>query len=299
MSIKETKKRIVTHNGKFHTDEIFAVATIILAHPGVDFEVVRSRDPEMPSKGDFTVDVGLVCEPENNKFDHHQEGGAGKRKNGIPYASFGLVWLKFGKVLCKSEDIARRLDEKLIVNIDANDNGVSTFNTLFEKVSPYTIVDYFNSFAKRNAMVEENNHTFIELVEEAKSLLIREIQKEKIDESLRNEVERIYKESSGKEIIFLPKYLPWEEVLTSHPEPIFVAYPDMENENFRVSTVPKIRGSFTSRKRFPSEWAGKTGNELAKLTGVTDATFCHNGRFIAGAKTKNGVMKLAELALNK
>jgi len=36
---------------------------------------------------------------------------------------------------------------------------------------------------------------------------------------------------------------------------------------------------------------------LAKVTGVPDATFCHNGRFLAVAKSKEGALKLAEIAL--
>jgi uncharacterized UPF0160 family protein len=37
--------------------------------------------------------------------------------------------------------------------------------------------------------------------------------------------------------------------------------------------------------------------ELAQVTGVADAVFCHNKLFMAVAKSKEGAIKLAELAL--
>src|SRR5437764_1161911 len=94
---------IVAHNGNFHADDVFAVATVLLVLERSDFpawrqaipKIIRTRDPKTIEKADFVVDVGGVYDAENNRFDHHQAGGAGTRANGIPYASFGLVWKKF------------------------------------------------------------------------------------------------------------------------------------------------------------------------------------------------------------
>ena len=36
---------------------------------------------------------------------------------------------------------------------------------------------------------------------------------------------------------------------------------------------------------------------LADVTGVADAVFCHNGVFIAGAKSKQGALQLAAMAV--
>ncbi|RMD58252.1 MYG1 family protein, partial [Candidatus Woesearchaeota archaeon] len=47
----------------------------------------------------------------------------------------------------------------------------------------------------------------------------------------------------------------------------------------------------------PKEWAGSDAQTLAKLTGVQDAVFCHRNLFIAAAKSKQGALKLAKLAL--
>ena len=47
----------------------------------------------------------------------------------------------------------------------------------------------------------------------------------------------------------------------------------------------------------PESWAGKKDEELQQASGVSDAIFCHRGRFMAVAKTYEGVLKMAEIAL--
>ena len=54
---------------------------------------------------------------------------------------------------------------------------------------------------------------------------------------------------------------------------------------------------FKNRKDLPAEWAGLRDAELARVTGVADAVFCHRNRFMAVARTKEGAVALAKLAL--
>ena len=87
-------KKIVTHNSTFHADDVFAVATLLIIEP--DAEVIRTRDENIISSADYVVDVGQIYDKDKKRFDHHQLGGAGKRDDGIEYASFGLVWKEYG-----------------------------------------------------------------------------------------------------------------------------------------------------------------------------------------------------------
>jgi uncharacterized UPF0160 family protein len=121
------KTKIVTHSSKFHTDDIFAVATLILVLGEENIEVVRSRDPEVIKTGDYVVDVGGEYNLDTKRFDHHQKGGAGQRENGIPYASFGLVWKHFGTQVSGSEEVMKRIDQQLVQPVDAGDNGGEDF----------------------------------------------------------------------------------------------------------------------------------------------------------------------------
>src|SRR3989344_2504806 len=98
-------KKLITHNGSFHTDDIFAAATlsVLLERKGETYEIIRTRDEEIIKTGDYVFDVGGIYDKEKNRFDHHQVGGAGKSESGIEYSSFGLVWEKFGEEFCNSK----------------------------------------------------------------------------------------------------------------------------------------------------------------------------------------------------
>src|ERR1035437_8220507 len=105
MNIFNKKKIISTHNGTFHTDDVFAVATLSL-FLNDKVTIVRTRDVDIIANADFVCDVGGEHDSARSRFDHHQQGGAGKRANGTPYAAFGLVWKEFGEQLSGSKEIA-------------------------------------------------------------------------------------------------------------------------------------------------------------------------------------------------
>jgi uncharacterized UPF0160 family protein len=116
-----------THDGRFHADEIFALAVLKLIFP--DLEIVRSRDEKVYKKADIIVDVGHVYDPENLIFDHHQRSFSIKRESGIPYASFGLAWKQYGESLCGSSQTAEYIDSVIVQAIDADDNGIEIYET--------------------------------------------------------------------------------------------------------------------------------------------------------------------------
>ena len=55
--------------------------------------------------------------------------------------------------------------------------------------------------------------------------------------------------------------------------------------------------SFKNKKDLPVSWAGLKDADLQKVTGVSDAVFCHRGLFLAVAKSKEGAIKLAQIAV--
>ena len=87
------------------------------------------------------------------------------------------------------------------------------------------------------------------------------------------------------------------DALQNFPEPLFVVYGD--KEDWSVVAMRREKNSFGNRKDFPSAWAGLRKEELRKITGVNEAVFCHNNLFLAVAETKEGAVKLAELAILK
>jgi uncharacterized UPF0160 family protein len=92
--------------------------------------------------------------------------------------------------------------------------------------------------------------------------------------------------------------MPWTHVVVDEmPEVMFVIYPDSDGEQYQVKTVPVELGSFVARLDLPKSWAGLRDQELAAQTGVPDSVFCHLNLFIGGARSLDGAIRMAELAL--
>jgi len=293
-------KKIIfaTHSNRFHTDDVFATAVLMLFLKDKEIEIVRTRDEEIIKSADYVYDVGGIYDESLNRFDHHQEGGAGTRKNGIPYSSFGLVWKKFGKELCGSQEVADFLDKKIVQFVDAMDNGIKTFKEDDDETKTYLFIDAVDAFNPFWPEEEKFDERFLEIVEFAKRILQREIERAKNLEDAKSILKKIYDETDDKRIIYLDKNYPWENILNKYPEPVFV----VKSRGEGMCSVNSVRDniySFETRKLFPESWAGKSGKGLADITGVEDAIFCHNKLFICSAKSKDGAVRLAQLALEE
>jgi uncharacterized UPF0160 family protein len=103
----------------------------------------------------------------------------------------------------------------------------------------------------------------------------------------------------GGRVLVLPRAsLPWKDVVSLEmPEALFVVYPDSSDAQHQLHVVTVEPQSFVARKDLPRAWAGLRAGELAAVCGVPDAVFCHNGRFIAGAVSLQGALRMAEIAL--
>jgi uncharacterized UPF0160 family protein len=300
LSFLSRKIKVVVHNGKFHPDDVAAVA-ILSIYLNKPIKIFRSRDPKVWAEADYVFDVGGEFKPEENKFDHHQEGGAGVRPNGIKYSSAGLVWKHFGEKVAGSPEIWKKIEEKIIQPIDADDNGIELVKNIFEDISPYSFTDYIYSF---NPTAVENNEgslkAFEAAVEVTKKMLAREIKIAKDRMAHTDIVRNIYEKTEDKQLIILDEYYYWKNVLEEYKEPLLVIFPHRQNDTWTIYTISMNEGSeFERRLLLPKSWAGKRDKELVEITGVPDAVFCHNGRFIAGAKSKEGAIALAKLALNQ
>jgi uncharacterized UPF0160 family protein len=314
--MKKIPKKLVTHNGNFHSDDIFAAATlsIYLERQGEIFEIVRTRDEEIIASGDYVFDIGYVYDPDLNRFDHHQPGGAGKHESkngepGIEYSSFGLVWKKFGAELCGGEKAAGVMETKLVAPIDAFDNGFDLVQNKYE-TTPYYIQHLFFSMrptwreeearAKAEGIEHDSSklkdEMFLKCVEIAKVALDREIILSNDMVLAENHVISDYEKSQDKRIIVLDDKYPFG-ALHDFPEPLYVIYPRNITSDWGIEAVSVNPKTFSNRKNFPEAWGGLRNEELEKVTGVEGSIFCHRGLFLAVAKTKEGAMKLAQIAV--
>ena len=296
MSIFGKKITIATHDGRFHADDIFACAVlqIVLKNKA---RIIRTRDAALINAADYVVDVGGEYDVAKKRFDHHQIGAAGNHANGVPMASFGLVWREYGAAISGTREIAARIEQRLVCPIDSEDNGVSLYKPE-SSVLPYTLQSFL--YLSRPTWREDSSMydvSFLKMVKVAQDIILREVVATSDFLLAETNVVRAYNEASDKRVIILDDRYPYHEFLTKYSEPIYVIIPSANKTQWKVETVCVAFPSFESRKPLPKAWAGLRDAELAKVTGVADAVFCHNARFLVAAKSKEGAVALATLAL--
>lgn len=287
---------VVTHGGIFHADEV--LATAILTRALGEITVLRAfKVPEGLGKEVIVYDLG------GGSYDHHQKGGNGSRENGVPYASAGLIWKKFGPKIveaagaCNPEWVWYTIDSELIQGVDAVDNGAApTLNYPTQVMSINRIVSGFNPSWDS---AEDPDTAFLKAVELVSVIfdntLASALSKAKaqsiVEEAIANAQEHI---------MVLERFVPWQEFLLSCSSKAatdveFVIFPSNRG-GFNWQCVPDRIGGFGQRKPVPAEWKGLSGDSLQNLTGVQTATFCHSAGFIGGASTFEGAYALAKIA---
>jgi uncharacterized UPF0160 family protein len=289
---------IATHDGSFHADEVFAVAALGLL--GEPVEVLRTRDREALARADVRVDVGFRDNAASGDFDHHQREFDAGRDNGVRYASFGLVWRRFGARVCDGDqEVADAVDATLVQAVDANDTGQSLTAPVVEGARPISvsgIVAGFNARWDETVGSEQERSRFDAAVALARGILEREIASAASGRRAARLVQEAIREAADPRIVELPVNAPWKQVLVpATAEAQFVIYP--KRQGFGLEAVPRELGTFENRRDLPAEWAGLEGDALVAVTGVEDAVFCHAKRFLVVARSHAGVTRLAELAL--
>ena len=295
---------IITHNGKFHGDEVLAVAILTVCFP--DAKIVRTRDRSLITSEDIAVDFG------GGEFDHHQRGFNERRENGELYSSAGLVWKKYNTaylnrivvpiaektgIYTKSDEmkvIAKEIDDVFISEVDRIDNGAmdpspSCFSAVVRRLNP--------AWDDTDEGAEERQ--FRVAVEYAKAVLDGFILPMLARNRAKAGVLRCVERCKGSKVLIIDTPMPWQEVL-GNMEHSFEFVVIGEDRDWKVQTIRAYEsGSEEPRtiKHLPEAWAGLEGDELVAITGVKTAKFCHRQRFIAGAGTMVDAITLALKAL--
>ncbi|APH55429.1 MYG1 protein [Granulibacter bethesdensis] len=304
---------LITHSGKFHCDEVFAYAVLRfalgLSRPGEDHVLLRTRKPELIETGDIVFDVGLISDPSNNRFDHHQIG-APVRADGTPFSSAGLVWQIYGEravtSLLTPQDaafapaIATALDGKLVKRIDEIDNGVSASGPVVR--NSFDLAALVGDFNPPWDSAEANGPTagdeaFQHATAMVAGVLARQVDIQRSKLQAEALVLAAHAAADDKRLLVLENGMPWKNVVFSHDLPVLLAVSPASNGNWMVDTVPPEPGSFAQRLPLPESWAGLQGTDLAAVSGVADAVFVHVRRFVGGAKTREGAIALAQKTL--
>ena len=283
---------IATHNGKFHADDVFGVALLRQLFP--DSTTVRTRDPEVLAQADIVLDVGGVFDPQTLRFDHHQLS-SGARESGILFSAFGLLWQHYGKEFCGNDSVWQKIDSRLVTAIDAVDNGEDLYTVSDFGARPFDLSEYLGLF---NPIGDEEDFEsqFEEAVALATTVLLR--LKAKYLEVIAAEEFFVssYAQSPDPRYVVLDRYIPHGSIASKQPELLFTVFPGATG-NWTIQTVRPEKSQFGNRKDLPAAWRGLNGAELAEVTGVPDAVFCHKAAFIAAAQSEQGARAMLALAL--
>lgn len=284
---------IATHNGKFHADDVFGVALLTQLYP--DAQVVRSRDPEVLAQADIVLDVGGTYDVETRRFDHHQLT-SGARESGILFSAFGLLWQHYGLEYCDGDErVWSKIDRRLVTAIDAVDNGQDLYTVSDLGTAPVDVSSVLGLF---NPIGDDEDfdtqfHVAVGLATQILDRLRRSFRSAIAAEET---FKAAYKASKDRRSVVLDTFIPHGSVATAQPDLLFTVFPGATG-SWTVQTVRPAGSEFGSRKPFPDAWRGLSGAELAEVTGVADAVFCHKAAFICAAESKEGALRLLELAL--
>jgi len=295
-----------------------------------DSLLVRSRNPELLEACDIIVDVQGQYDGVKH-FDHHQRGFTETFSSDFKtkLSSAGLVYKHFApRIIAQRFEapqdsptvttIFHKLYKEFIEAIDANDNGISAYppdvKPLFNDkgVTLASIIGDLNPEWNEPCTDEEFDTKFVKASQFIGTVFVNKLDyygKSWLparDHVVKAVQTRKTIHPSGKIMVFETS-VPWKEHLFTleqelgvpeEEKPLYVLYGEGPGKNWRIQAVPVSKDTFLSRKPLPEAWRGMRDEQLSDITGIGGAVFVHASGFIGGNKTYEGVLRMAEKALD-
>ena len=299
---------LVTHSGGLHADEVFS--TVILTRLYPQAQLIRSRAAEWITPGPDRIiyDVGGAYDADAGIFDHHQRG-APLRDDGQPFSSFGLIWRHFGRnYLAASgvpaehiEAVHTSFDAKFVLPIDLLDNGALSPASAGPLLTGMLLPDLIESLKPvfDDTVPGADDSAFQTALTIARAFVEARIARSAA--KLRAEaivLEAIAKAGDNR-ILELPMGMPFRPAVVKAGADHLWFVINPRGSDWVIGGIRKSGDSFEQRADLPASWAGLTGAALEAAAGVKGALFCHNGRFIAAAETRDAALEMARIAVRE
>ena len=292
----ENLKTIVTHDGVFHADEVFATALIKLiakSNNESKIEVVRTRNPKVLQEH-LDLETSMVIDVGDSEFDHHQELKY-NTINGeeVPMSSFGLVHKKFLELGLISFD---KDLQNLVVEIDKADNGIapSTVSTLIRTFTP-------NWNDKSDTAMDD---AFKKAIKFAKGILKNMLEKTNssllAEEIIKDEIQNLKKQEllygTRRNYLILETFIPFQETIIRYNETVLeedkIKFVINKNKNkYNLHTIKKALGSFENHIDLISL-------DMAKELGI-NVDFIHNNKFFAVADSVEALEEIIAISMGE
>jgi uncharacterized UPF0160 family protein len=313
----------LTHSGNFHVDETLGYVILhyalapdgdlihrVLGDAAPDrLTFIRTRSPETIKTADIVFDVGGVFDPTHGRYDHHMRDKP-LRADGTPYSAAGLLWEDYGKAAIRNilavpaddtviASIWKTIDKSLILPVDQDDNGVAKMG----KLSLADIVsacsppwDTAELYGPEEAKLREGRG-FANAAAAVASHLVNMIDRARASLKAADRVMAAYEQAEDKRILVMDTGMPTEKMIFEHDLPVVYVVSPAGPDQWNVKAIPPTRGEFGQRVSLPAAWGGLERQALATVSGVQDAVFAHPARFICGAQSREGAVRMARLAL--
>ncbi len=296
---------LVTHSGGFHADEL--LSTVILSRLYPDAEIVRSRAPEWITAAPDRIiyDVGGAYDASAQIFDHHQRG-APLRDDGQPYSSFGLVWKHYGRDYLTASGVPaehvaaihQSFDQKFVLPVDLLDNGAlspATAGPLADLTLPSLLETLKPVFDDKAPGAD--NRGFDAALSIARAVVEAAIRQRAAKLRAEAMVLDAIAATGAGHVLELPMGMPFRPAIikAGADHLLFVVHP--RDKDWCITGIRKMEDSFEQRADLPAAWAGLSNGDLEAVSGVKGASFCHNGRFIAAATSREAILAMAEIAV--
>ncbi|MGB3337661.1 MAG: MYG1 family protein [Devosia sp.] len=294
---------LVTHSGGFHADEL--LSSVILTRLFPQARIVRSRAPDWinPAADRIIYDVGGAYDPEQHIFDHHQRG-APLRDDGQPYSSFGLIWKHYGRdYLVASgipaqhiETVHDKFDASFVLPIDLTDNGVLSPTGPLAGLTLPSLLETLKPVFDDNEPGADDRQFQVALAV-ARSFVEASISRSAAKLRAEAVVQQAIVAAGASRVLELPMGMPFRPsiVKAGADHLLFVVHP--RDKDWCLTTIRKGEEGFEARADLPAAWAGLTNDDLEAASGVAGASFCHNGRFVAAARTREAALAMADIAV--
>lgn len=289
-------KLAITHSGLFHPDELTAIGIYEIA-TGETLDVVRTRDIDKFSLADLVFDIGEKYDKEKY-FDHHQETGVPRYRNGILYSTVGLILDNF----LENKKLIKYLLNNGLYAVQAIDNGQKFFNLkdrTKEKVTnlpnPFSFVRKLNATWEEGIFSDIQKKNFDNARKIVKDILVNMVKHYEANEKAKEIISATINNYSHLKLdyIIFDQYVPYEkevikfndEHFTEEDKKNIIKFCIFKNEQdeWNVFAIQKntIPGDFDA-------WCSLDKDKCEKLPGFK---FCHKFAFCAVFDNKESAVK--------
>jgi uncharacterized UPF0160 family protein len=322
-------RKIVTHDGVFHTDEVMATAMLKICY-NIE-EIIRTRDEEIINSAKhnenyFVLDVGGEFNSYLNNYDHHQRSFIlSHPKTKIIYSAAGLIWRNYAhalihKLIPNANDyhqdlIYGKMYNDIISVLDAHDNG--NFKTRDEilvnnknAINIANIVSMFNPAWEDNAdtdielQKQKEDKAFEEAVNVCMTIIKKYIEREYGELQAEEYVSsQLAKTNVDDEILVMEKFAPWKKALSEENKVLgdngyrfkVVVYPNKTDTQYIAEAVKGPDG--VDKFLFPKHLRGQPKESLMALTGCKSIEFVHRTGFLAVFNDKQELIDFVDSLL--